>query len=75
MYLTRTDKIRNEFAAYGLDILKRSVLLVLYEAEQMGPPRLRKLKMDEIGCGCGVAAGVAAVTTLFYRLPQLDDYL
>ncbi len=25
------DKTRNEFAAYGLEILKRSVLLVLYE--------------------------------------------
>ena len=26
------DNTRNEFASYGLDILKRSVLLVLYEA-------------------------------------------
>ena len=25
------DKTRNEFASYGLEILKRSVLLVLYE--------------------------------------------
>ena len=25
------DNTRNEFASYGLDILKRSVLLVLYE--------------------------------------------
>lgn len=47
MYLTRTDKMRNEFAAYGLEILKRSVLLVLYEAEQL-QPRRKRLKMDEI---------------------------
>ena len=28
---TMNDKTRNEFATYGLEILKRSVLLVLYE--------------------------------------------
>ena len=28
---TMNNNIRNEFASYGLEILKRSVLLVLYE--------------------------------------------
>lgn len=31
-----TNKIRNDFAAYGLEILKHSVLLVLYEEENLG---------------------------------------
>ena len=35
----------------------------------------RRIQATVIGCGCGVAAGVSAVTTLFYRLPQLDDSL
>ena len=42
-----TNKIRNDFAAYGLDILKRSVLLVLYEAKQT-PRGPRKLQPDKI---------------------------
>ena len=28
------DKIRNDFASYGLEILKKSVLLVLYGARK-----------------------------------------
>ena len=42
---TVTDKIRNEFAAYGLEILKRSVLLVLYEenlGEELRPDKIRE---------------------------------
>ena len=38
-----TDKIRNGFAAYGLEILMRSVLLVLYEenlGEKLQPEKL-----------------------------------
>lgn len=31
------NKTRNDFAAYGLEILKRAVLLVLYEARQESP--------------------------------------
>lgn len=31
------DHIRNEFASYGLEILKRSVLLVLYERNKESP--------------------------------------
>ena len=30
------DKIRNDFASYGLEILKHSVLLVLHEAKNKG---------------------------------------
>ena len=30
------DKIRNDFASYGLEILKHSVLLVLHEAKHKG---------------------------------------
>ena len=51
---TATDKIRNEFAAYGLEILKRSVLLVLYDADQPLPRRVKKLKMDEIRKHLGI---------------------
>ena len=45
-----THKIRNEFAAYGLDILKRSVLLVLYEAAEHQPSWSwrKKVSMKEI---------------------------
>ena len=42
-----THKIRNDFAAYGLDILMRSVLLVLYDAKQ-GPYGRKKLQPGEI---------------------------
>ena len=35
-----TNKIRNEFAVYGLDILKRSVLLVLYKENLAGEHQL-----------------------------------
>ena len=31
------NKTRNEFASYGLEILKRSVLLVLYEERSQVP--------------------------------------
>ena len=40
-----TNKIRNEFAACGLEILKRSVLLVLYEenlGEELQPDKIRE---------------------------------
>lgn len=40
-----TNKIRNDFAAYGLEILKRSVLLVLYEenlGEGFRPDKIRE---------------------------------
>ena len=43
-----TDKIRNEFAAYGLEMLKRSVLLVLYDAAEHQPPWRKTVSMREI---------------------------
>lgn len=43
------DKTRNEFASYGLEILKRSVLLVLYEQYVSGPSHRRFLTIKEIG--------------------------
>lgn len=48
-----TDKIRNEFAAYGLEMLKRSVLLVLYEVKQQ-PRGPRLLQMDNIRKRLGI---------------------
>ena len=43
-----SDKIRNEIATYGLDILKRSVLLVLYDAAEYQPPWRKTVSMQEI---------------------------
>ena len=43
------DKIRNDFAFYGLEILKRSVLLVLYKQYVSGPSHERSLRIGEIG--------------------------
>ena len=48
MITTMTDKARNDFATYGLEILKRSVLLVLYEADQLLPGRGKTVSMKEI---------------------------
>ena len=42
-------KTRNEFASYGLKILQRSVLLVLYEQYVSGPSQRRFLTITEIG--------------------------
>ena len=42
------DNTRNEFASYGLEILKRSVLLVLYEEHKKYGQR-RRLLRKEIG--------------------------
>ena len=43
---TMIDKIRNDFASYGLEILKRAVLLVLHEAKHKGellqPNKIRR---------------------------------
>lgn len=36
---TMNDNTRNEFASYGLEILKRSVLLVLHEQHVKGLDR------------------------------------
>lgn len=47
MITTMTDKVRNDFAIYGLEILKRSVLLVLYEADQLSV-RDKTVSMREI---------------------------
>lgn len=46
-----TDKIRNEFAAYGLEILKRSVLLVLYEENLEGEHQLGHKIAERLGIG------------------------
>ena len=54
MFGIMTNKIRNEFAADGLEILKRSVLLVLYAEEQLSPPGRGKLKMYEIRKELGI---------------------
>lgn len=43
------DNTRNESASYGLEILKRSVLLVLYEQYVSGPSHRRFLTIKEIG--------------------------
>ena len=42
------DNTRNEFASYGLDILKRSVLLVLYSARNYGPLQLTAIR-EQLG--------------------------
>ena len=42
------NNTRNAFASYGLEILKRSVLLVLYEQHVSGSPEKRFLSMKEI---------------------------
>ena len=54
------DRIRNEFASYGLEILKRSVLLVLYkktdtvyEESPFGPERT--LKPSEFSKTLGIS--------------------
>lgn len=42
------DNTRNTFASIGLEILKRSVLLVLYEEHKSGDrQRLRRLQISE----------------------------
>ena len=38
------DKTRNTFASYGLEILKRSVLLVLYEVRHEGTIQLTAIR-------------------------------
>ena len=43
------ENTRNAFASYGLEILKRSVLLVLYEQYVSGPSHRRFLTIKEIG--------------------------
>ena len=43
------DNTPNEFASYGLEILKRSVLLVLYEQHTFGPPHRRFMTLKEVG--------------------------
>ena len=43
------DNTRNEFASYGLGILKRSVLLVLYEQYVSGQSHRRFLTIKKIG--------------------------
>ena len=43
------ENTRNEFASYGLEILKRAVLLVLYEQYVSGPSHKRFLTIKEIG--------------------------
>ena len=35
----------------------------------------KRRRIQATAIGCGVAAGVSAVTTLFYRLPQFYDAL
>ena len=46
------DNARNTFASYGLEILKRSVLLVLYEEHKYG--ERRRLLRKEIGERLGI---------------------
>ena len=48
------DNTRNEFASYGLEILKRSVLLVLYEQYVSGPSHKRFLRLGKIGEQLGI---------------------
>ena len=43
------ENTRSEFASHGLAILKRSVLLVLYEQYVSGPSDKRFLTIEEIG--------------------------
>ena len=41
------NNTRNEFASYGLEILKRSVLLVLYEASDRRSRGLLRIRISE----------------------------
>lgn len=72
-----SDKIRNEFAAYGLEILKRSVLLVLYDAKQ-APRGPKKRQPDKIRERLGIPplppyqGGAMLVTDILERL-KLDE--
>ena len=65
-----SDKIRNEFAAYGLEILKRSVLLVLYEENLGGEYQLahritKRLGIPPLPSNSG---GALLVTDILTRL-------
>ena len=42
------DKTRNAFASYGLEILKQSVLLVLYEQRVHGKPGQQYLRVKQV---------------------------
>ena len=42
------DRTRNAFASYGLEILKQSVLLVLYEHHVHGEPWQRYLQVKQV---------------------------
>ena len=72
-----SDKIRNDFAAYGMEILKRSVLLVLYEAKRT-PRGPKKLQPDKIRERLGIPplppyhGGAMLVTDILERL-KLDN--
>ena len=65
-----TDKIRNEFANYGLEILMRSVLLVLYEENLGGKYQLahkitKRLGIPPLPSNSG---GALLVTDVLRRL-------
>ena len=65
-----TDKIRNEFAVYGLEILMRSVLLVLYEENLGGESQLahkitKRLGIPPLPSNSG---GALLVTDVLSRL-------
>ena len=65
-----SEKIRNEFAAYGLEILKRSVLLVLYEenlggAYQLAHKITKRLGIPPLPSNSG---GAMLVTDVLTRL-------
>ena len=53
---------------------KSAAYVKTYTAVYKQYAKRRRIQATAIGCGCGVAAGGSAVRTLFYRLPQLDDY-
>jgi hypothetical protein len=52
---------------------KSAAYVKTYTAVYKQYAKRRRIQATAIGCGCGVAAGVAAVTTLFYRLPQFYE--
>ena len=52
------DNTRNEFASFGLEILKRSALLVLYERHVKSPYYRPYLPAKQVGEELGIRQGV-----------------
>ena len=66
------DNARNTFAAYGLEILKRAVLLVLYEEHKYG--ERRRLLRKEIGERLGIENNDRLIEGILWELYE-DEYV